>query len=105
MLIPTQSQEIPGSESLMSSYDKIVGEAGFDLRKEQEENQRKIFNDFMKNARMGKVQGRGKFSQVFPPTATGFNDFLTADAAYQLHQGPGGAMHDKKIRNIDWSRI
>jgi hypothetical protein len=89
---------IPGSESMMSSYDRIMGEFGLDAKKEQEQAQRKIVKDFMENASRGMVQGKGKFGKVFKPTAQGFNEYLAADAAYNLHQGEGGRTWDEKNR-------
>ena len=89
----------------MNSYSKIMGEQGFDPLKEQEDTQRKIFNDFMAKANRGEIQGQGKFSQKFNPTAQGFQAFLAADAAYNLHQGQGGRAEKEKLNKANWSMI
>jgi hypothetical protein len=88
---------IPGSESIMSSYDRIMGEMGLDAQEEQEDAQRKILKDFMEKAQSGQVQGKGKYSKKFAPTAQGFNEYILADAAYNLHQGEGGKSYDERI--------
>jgi len=87
---------IPGSESMVSSYNKIMGEFGLDPQKEQEDAQRKVLEDFMQKARAGQTQGKGKFAKKFAPTAHGFGEYIASDAAYNLHQGPGGKRHDEQ---------
>jgi hypothetical protein len=95
---------IPGSEAITSSYDRIMGEFGLDPQAEADENSRKIMRDFMEKAQQGKIQGKGKFAGKFAPTAQGFQEYLTADAAYNLHQGEGGKSYYDKIKNIDWGK-
>jgi len=89
--------KIPGAEKMMDSYSKIMDEAGLNPYKEQEDAQRKHFNDFITNARGGRVQGQGKFSRRYPASATGFQTYLADQTAYQLHQGKGGRMQDEQI--------
>ena len=96
---------IPGTEGIMGSYSKIIGEAGLDPLKEQEDAQRKAFNDFMVNARGGKIQGQGSFSKRYPASATGFQTYLADQTAYQLHQGKGGRSEAEKLEKADWSKI
>ena len=91
----TQSY-MPGSGSMANSYSRIMGELGLDPLKEQEDEQRRILNDFMEKARRGEVQGSGAFSKKFAPTAQGFAAFLGSDAAYNLSQGKGGRMQDER---------
>jgi hypothetical protein len=88
---------IPGSEAMMSSYDRIMGEFGLDPQVEADENSRKIMKDFMEKANKKIPQGKGKFSKIFAPTAAGFNEYILADAAYNLHQGEGGKSYDERI--------
>jgi hypothetical protein len=101
----TSQYTLPGSEGIMNSYSKIMGEQGFDPLNEQEDAQRKIFNDFMQKAKGGQIQGRGRFSGKYEPTAIGFQKYLAGDAAYQLDQGKGGRAYDEKIKNINWNMI
>ena len=97
--------KIPGTEGIMDSYSKIMGEAGLNPDKEQEDAQRKAFNDFMVNARGGQFQGQGKFSRRYPASATGFQTYLADQTAYQLHQGKGGRSEAEKLEKADWSKI
>ena len=96
---------IPGTEGIMDSYSKIMGEAGLNPEKEQEDAQRKAFNDFMVNARGGQFQGQGKFAKRYPASATGFQTYLADQTAYQLHQGKGGRSEAEKLEKADWSKI
>ena len=96
---------IPGSEGITSMYDKIIKKSGYDPEKETEDIMQASFNKFMENAKAGRIQGSGKYAKKFAPTAMGFNEYLTADAAYNLHQGQGGRMQDEQIKNIDWSKL
>ena len=88
---------IPGSGRIASSYSKIMDESGLDAGEEIEDAQRKVFNDFMQKAKSGQVQGQGKFSGKYEPTALGFKKYISDNAAYQLHQGAGGRMQDEQI--------
>jgi hypothetical protein len=98
-------QKMPGSESISSSYGKIMGESGLDAGMEIEDAQRKSFMDFMQKAKSGQVQGQGRFSGKYEPTAIGFQKYLSDNAAYQLDQGAGGKAYYDKISKIDWSKI
>ena len=93
---------MPGSEGIMNSYSRIMNERGFNPAQEQDEVQRKIFDNFMTNARQGRSQGSGKFSGKYPATAIGFQKYLADQTAYNLHQGEGGKAYYDKISKAQW---
>ena len=96
---------IPGTEGIMDSYSKIMGEAGLNPDKEQEDAQRKAFNDFMVNARGGQFQGQGKFAKRYPASATGFQTYLADQTAYQLHQGKGGKLEEEQFNKANYGKL
>lgn len=83
-----------GFEAITPSYNKIMSEFGLNEQAEIEQSQRKIMADFLSKARAGLAQGRGRFAKKFKPTAAGFNEYILADAAYNLDQGAGGKTKD-----------
>jgi hypothetical protein len=76
----TQSREVPGSGSIMASWDRIMKSRGLDQASETEAAMQEQFDEWAKE----------QVRQGLPVSATEFNKYLTASAAYALHQGKGG---------------
>lgn len=81
-----QKSYIPGAESVMSSYEKIMGERGINREKEIEDNARKSFDKWSEGQRRS-----GK-----PVNAMEWDKYTSKQTAYQLDQGPNGAAAAKQ---------
>jgi hypothetical protein len=78
-----QRNVIPGSGAVMSAYDKIMAEKGFDREKYALDVARKNYEEWQKNN-----PGKGPAD---------FERFIVKSAAWSLHQGPGGKAEAEKL--------
>jgi hypothetical protein len=78
-----QQYALPGSDVVMSSYEKIFGEEGYDPRAEIEAGARNTYSEWKKNN-----PGRGPAD---------FKEYLTKMAAWEFHRGAGGRQYAEKM--------
>lgn len=88
-----------------NSLSRAMAKFGINPKKEEDQAYEKMLGDFMSKANSGRMQGQGKYSKVFEPNAKGFQDYIAADAAYNLHQGEGGKAWKDKMGKADFGKM
>jgi len=102
--------QLPEGESTIgrmsgNSLSRAMAKFGINPQEEEDQEYEKMLGDFMSKANSGRMQGKGQFAKVFTPDAKGFQDYIAADAAYNLHQGEGGKAWQDKRNKADFGKM